>query len=365
MSSAFFSMQAASLTVSWDDNSSDEAGFEVERTTDGAHFYTIATVGRDVTHCVDGNVDLAQTYWYRVRALQDKGKSSYSNVAGGTAPDDAYGSGRARALTGGASKSRLINLSARAIAGGGDQSLIVGFVIKNASKAVMVRAIGPGMAAYTSVPAFSDPQLSVQAGLAFVTGNDNWAGAERLKSAFSQLGAFPLSATSLDAVLLSDFTPRGYTALVKGPGSGIAMAEIYDADTTTAPSGTLINVSVRAQTGTGDNVLIVGFVISGGTPMRVLIRAAGPSLANYGVAGTLANPQVKLYRGGETWDHNDDWGGDDKVDDAFLACGASVWDYGSNDAALLAVLPPGAYTVIVSGTDGGSGVTLAEVYEVP
>jgi hypothetical protein len=118
--------------------------------------------------------------------------------------------------------------------------------------------------------------------------------------------------------------------------------------------------------GTGDGVLIAGFVISGATPMRVLIRAVGPTLSSNGVTTALTDPQLALYRGSVLWDYNDNWAGEAKLAAAFTEAGAARWtDSGSKDAALLVTLPPGAYTAIVSGVNGASGVALAEVYELP
>jgi hypothetical protein len=170
----------------------------------------------------------------------------------------------------------------------------------------------------------------------------------------------------LDAALLAHFPPGGKTMLVEGNGSGFAIAEIYDTDDAADSSGRLVNLSVRARTETGDGVLIVGFVISGPNPMRVLLRASGPALHKLGVAGTLVDPQLTLFHGSEQWGYNDNWSGTDELNTAFAECGAFEWrDTGSTDAALIATLLPGAYTAIVSGVNGTNGAALAEVYELP
>src|SRR5208337_5240572 len=77
----------------------------------------------------------------------------------------------------------------------------------------------------------------------------------------------------------------------------ICLAEIYDADTGT-PAARLINISARASVGTGSNILIAGFVISGNTPEKVVIRGIGPTLSLFGVTGSLATPQLVLYDSG-------------------------------------------------------------------
>jgi hypothetical protein len=110
-------------------------------------------------------------------------------------------------------------------------------------------------------------------------------------------------------------------------------------------------------------VMIGGFVVSGSSPQTVVVRAIGPSLANFGVAGALANPQLQLVRSSDQTviASNDDWGS--------AANAAQVQSSGfapSNalESAIYVTLDPGAYTAIVSGVGGGVGVGLVEVYKV-
>jgi hypothetical protein len=347
------SLHAAEMRVEWRDNSSVEAGFLIERTENGASFTEVGRVSENVTSFVDTTAQSGRSYWYRVRAYNGANSSPTSNVTGAS-----VGSG-----TG--SGSRLVNLSARSNPGSGEQSLIIGFVVGNGTKPVLVRAIGPGLASYTSAPVSQDPNLSVQVGEKVVASNENWGGTDELKVLFQQLGAFALPSTSRDAALVSNFSAGGYTMFIRGSGTGLAMAELYDAEIIQG-SGRLVNLSVRAQTGTGEGVLILGFVISGSTPMRVLIRAVGPSLAALGVNSALRDPQLQLYRGSLEWASNDDWSGNLDLNAAFEKTGAfRLPDFASKDAALIALLPPGAYTAVVSGVRGSSGIALAEVYELP
>ncbi len=362
---AILPLHAAQLTVAWEDNSSNENGFKIERSLDGNTFVEIATVDANVTSYIDNNLSPSTTYWYRVRAYNFTATSDYSNITGVTTESGVI---TAAALSSSitSSMSRLANLSVRAIPGAGEQALIVGFVVEHGAKPILLRAVGPGLAAFTTSAVLQDPALTVQSGGSSVLSNDNWGGTAQLKTIFTQLGAFPLSDASQDAALLSDFSPGGYTALVTGAGSGIAMAEIYDADTTASLAGRLVNLSARANVGTGDGVLIAGFVINGTAPMRVLIRGVGPTLSRAGVATALSDPQLDLFRDSVRWDHNDNWAGDAQLTAAFAEVGASLWtDPGSKDAALLVTLPPGAYTAIVSGVNGAGGVALAEVYKLP
>jgi len=345
------------LVVNWDDNSDAEDGYRVERSVDGFNFTVVATLPANSTSYTDSSILDGTSYWYRVMAFNTFAISPYSNIAGATTEADELSIGSH-------SGSRLVNLSVRAVAGTGDGTLIVGFVVAGATKTMLVRAIGPGIAEFAS-STMTDPSLALMNGIVTIANNDNWSGTSELKAAFARLGAFPLADTSLDAALLRVLNPQPYTVIVSGT-PGVALAEIYDADTSKSPVGRLANVSARARAEPGDGVLIVGFVISGDSPLPVLIRAVGPSLASAGVSGALADPQLYLYRGQTPLKYNDDWAGDARLTAVFAATGASSFaSVNSKDAAIFSTLPPGAYTAIVYGVGYTSGVALAEVYELP
>lgn len=123
----------------------------------------------------------------------------------------------------------------------------------------------------------------------------------------------------------------------------------------------LSNVSTRGWVGTGDQVMIAGFVITGTEPVRVLITGKGPSLTGLGVAGALANPWIALHDGvGREIVTNDDASSTTGAAD-LAATGFAPTD--AKESALLLVLPPGLYTCILSGVGNATGVGLAEVYE--
>ena len=374
---------AAQLIVSWDDNSTNETGFKIERSTDGVTFVGIGTVGANVITFTDTTVANSTTYSYRVAAYDATTTSAYSNVTSATTvaaaasptistpttptttPASTPAVTVAPAATPVAPTSRLVNLSVRAVPGPDDRALLVGFVVNSGSKSMLVRAIGPGLSTYTDAVVFQDPKLTIYDGGTAIISNDNWGGAETLKSNFARLGAFPLPDASKDAVVLTNLAPKGYTANISGSGTGLAMAEIYDADTAAQPAGRLVNLSARAHAGPGEGVLIIGFVISGDAPMRVLVRAIGPTLANYGVTTALSDPQLDVYQGSTLVQHNDNWSGSSDLTAAFTKTGAfALPDPASKDAAMIVTLQPGAYTAIVSGVAGADGIALAEVYEL-
>src|SRR5262249_28437454 len=146
--------------------------------------------------------------------------------------------------------------------------------------------------------------------------NDDWAGDPQVATVAPQVGAFGLaSPTSKDAALITSRGSGSYTAQISGAGTqtGIVLAEIYDATPANMASATLprlVNVSARTQVGTGGNILIAGFVVSGEGTKRILIRAIGPTLSAFGVPSVLADPKLELYQAGVSspLSTNDNWG---------------------------------------------------------
>ena len=259
-------------------------------------------------------------------------------------------------LTVGAGVGRLANLSVRANLAAA-QRLIVGFAT-NSPKSVLLRGIGPTLGAFGVGDALADPKLELFQDATKVSENDNWEAA--LAPAFSAVGAFGLTAGSRDAALQATIG-GSRTAQVTGTGAGVALVEVYDAGSGTAQR--LVNVSARNFVGTGDNIMIAGFVVDGPVAKTLLIRAVGPTLAGFGVGGTLADPKLEIFRNGAKAVENDDWS--PALAATAQAVGAFALAPNSRDAALLVTLPPGAYSAQVSGIAGGTGEALVEVYEVP
>jgi hypothetical protein len=130
----------------------------------------------------------------------------------------------------------------------------------------------------------------------------------------------------------------------------------------------LSNLSVRAQVGTGDNVVIPGFYISGSGSESLLIRADGPVLSQYGVGGVLSDPVLRVIANSDTIDADTGWSTNLNEADiaiAAAAVGAFALPPGSADSATLISLSPGSYSVEVSGVDDSTGIALAEIYELP
>ena len=270
---------------------------------------------------------------------------------------------------------RLVNIACRAGVGTGGNILIVGFVVggqgTSGSETLFVRASGPALAPFGVPGTLPDPQLQLYSGSSVLGTNNGWAGSIPISAAAAAVGAFPWSdASSHDSALLRSLPAGGYTANISGLSGdkGVALAEVYDdtpAGTYTPSTPRIVNISARVQVGTGGNVLIAGFVIGGSTSKTVLIRASGPALIPFGVAGTLPDPTLQLVSGSTLLASNSAWGGDPQISAAAASVGAFAWNFGqSNDSAILMTLPPGPYTAEVSGSSGDTGVALVEVYEV-
>lgn len=270
---------------------------------------------------------------------------------------------------------RLINLSLRAQAGSGPQTLIMGFALAGtgpmgSSRTLLVRGIGPGLSSFGVGGVLADPRLQLVDGSGRVlASNDDWGGDRAVADASAMVGAFPLAANAKDSALLVTIPARAHTAQVlnsSGTG-GVALAEIYEAPQSTDQGDLrLVNVSSRTVVGPGNNAMTVGFVVGGQTPRTVLIRAVGPGLLRFGVRDALPNPTITLFSGQTKLAENDNYGGTVERG-VFDAVGAFQID--PLDAALVVTLPAGAYTVQVHGltsawTNVVSGVALVEIYEV-
>jgi hypothetical protein len=165
---------------------------------------------------------------------------------------------------------------------------------------------------------------------------------------------------SKDAALVQSIN-GARTIQAKGTGGGVVLVEAYDLGSGNSPR--LVNVSARNIVGTGDNIMIAGFNIAGTGTKKLLVRAVGPTLASFGVEGTLVDPKLEIYTGaGVKVTENDTW--DPALAAVFGAVGAFPLTPGSKDAALVTTLAAGGYTVQVRGADGGTGEALIEIYEV-
>ena len=265
----------------------------------------------------------------------------------------------------------LSNLSVRARAGSGSETLIVGITVGGSSiasaKSVLVRGVGPTLATFGVTGVLADPVLTVLSGTTTVATNDDWGSDANVAATSAAVGAFALPVGSRDSALFgSGLGSGGYTVQLTGKAgaTGNALIELYDtaaAASVTANTTRFTNLSARTFGGTGADTLIVGFNVSGTGTQRLVIRAVGPGLAAFNVTGTMADPKLELYNGAAKIGENDNW--DASTLAAQQSVGAFALPNGSRDAVLVSTLSPGGYTVQVTG--GTTGVTLVEVYELP
>jgi hypothetical protein len=259
----------------------------------------------------------------------------------------------------------------RAMVGNGENALIAGVVVADtAGKRYLSRAVGPGLAEFGASGVVPDPQLSIFAGNGVeLFRNNGWESgrdAAMLPGYSKSVGAFPLVVGSSDSALADVVNAGSYTVQITTPTGqpGVGLAELYELD----GNGRTVNLSTRARVGTGDGVLIGGFVVQGPAYKRMLIRAVGPTLGAFGVSDALPDPILTLYSGQDVVVSNDRWDAAEEasvISAASTTVGAFALASNGEDAAFLITLPPGAYTVEVRGKHDSEGVALLEIYEVP
>jgi hypothetical protein len=253
---------------------------------------------------------------------------------------------------------RMANISTRVVVGTGQGMAIAGFIINgNSPKNVIIRALGPTLTGFGIAGALDDPVLDLRdaAGNQIAT-NDNWKDSQQQVIADS--GFAP--ANDSEAALALTLPPGNYTAIVSGKSNttGISLVEVYELDST----GRLLNISTRGLVGADDNVMIAGVILNGSDNGTICFRALGPSLASFGVQGTVADPRLDLFDAqGTKVGANDNWKDWQKnaIESARLA------PTNAAESALLIDLAPGNYTAIVSGVGGAIGVGLVEANHLP
>ncbi|MDO8541342.1 MAG: DUF1800 family protein [Opitutaceae bacterium] len=223
--------------------------------------------------------------------------------------------------------------------------------------------MGPGLDSFGVPGTLADPMLVVyDAKGAAVASNDNWNGADSVVAA--QVGAFPLTAGSRDAVVVTTLPAGSYSAHVSGlgpVGTGVAILEIY----AVSGSGQFVNIATRLPVGTDADIAVAGFVVSPGAGTRkLLVRGIGPALGAFGVPGTLPDPKLVLMDGNQnvlgTAVANSSAA---ILSNAFVQAGAFAT--AASDAAVIITAAPGNYTVQLAGSSGTTtGVALVEVYDI-
>lgn len=259
---------------------------------------------------------------------------------------------------------QLQNLSTRKQVGTGDNRLIGGFIVVGTDdKKVLLRGLGPSLPVNG---ALVDPVLELHRGdSTLLAANDNWRDATNA----SEIAAILPPSQDAESAILTSIAAKplseggaGYTGILAGKDgtTGVGLLEVYDLNA--AANSTLANISTRGFVGTGDDLLIGGFIPgpSDRAPVKVLVRALGPSLGGQGVSGALQDPVLELHDANGIFLQNDNW------------------HYASNASEIQSTLPPpdvresaiimilapssSGYTALVRGANGSTGVALVEVY---
>jgi hypothetical protein len=261
----------------------------------------------------------------------------------------------------------LLNISTRMRVLTDDKALIGGFIITGTElKRVLIRGIGPSLQGVGG--ALSDPTLELHQGSTTIATNDNWKLRPNGTSQQADIeGTTIAPANDLESAILMSLSPGAYTAVLTGNsgGTGVGLVEVYDLGQ--GVNSKPANISTRGFVDTGDNVMIGGLIVGGGSQMGtayVIVRALGPSVP---VADALADPTLELRDGSGTLvASNDNWkvrpdgsSQQEEIEATTIPPGNDL------EAALVQTLPAGNYTMVVRGKNNTPGVGLVEAYNLP
>ncbi len=402
------------VALEWDDNSVNETGFRLERRSGNSAWAPIASLPANSVRHRDTDLPRRGEFSYRVLSANLAGDSAPSNVleigshlylqesAAGTVAVARQYSGRVVVLASFPGRpGRILILETKADAAGRFSGSVAETVATAAAApeifavsgtfasgrlAATVKGAGIDLTV-SSAPAvtagtaerFSGyhraPMLGQGAGVlhavAFPDGRCWSVATDRsgllLAQSWSTLsgtGRANLAAANGETVALAvDPETALFSGQIGGPaGTRATYAGLFDGEPS---SSRLVNLSVRAAAGTGDQVLIAGFAVSAGAAKAVLVRGIGPTLSSFGVGGVLADPVLSLFEARGQFATNDDWRGATAIAATAAAVGAFALPGNSRDAAVLSDLAPGTYTAQIAGKGTAAGTALLELYEAP
>jgi len=261
----------------------------------------------------------------------------------------------------------LLNIATRMRVLAGDNVLIGGFIITGTElKRVLIRGVGPSLNGVGVT--LSDPTLELHQGSTTLATNDNWKTRANGSSQQTDIEATTIApANDLEPAILVSLSPGAYTAILAGKsgGTGVGLVEVYDLGQ--GAHSQLANISTRGFVDRGDNVMIGGLIVgggSGGGNARVIVRALGPSVP---VTGALSDPTLELHDGsGALVASNDNWKTrpDGSSQQAEIEA-TGIQPTNDLESALVRTLPPGNYTAVVRGVNSTTGVGLVETYNLP
>ena len=274
----------------------------------------------------------------------------------------------------------LTNISTRALVETGDNVVIGGFIVQGSgAKRVIIRALGPELTQYGVADPLRNPTLELHNGNGdLIASNNNWVttiigGIITQNQVRDIMNSGYAPSNGLESAIIADLQPGNYTAIVRGVNqtTGVGLVEVYDLNNPgTVPSSFLRNISSRSVVLTGEDVMIGGFTVQGSGTKRVIVRAIGPELTQYGVQNVLTDPTLELHNAaGASIASNDNWqttviGGIITKDQVMDIQSSGHAPTQPSESAIIAELPPGRYTAIVQGKNIIVGVALVEVYDL-
>jgi hypothetical protein len=251
--------------------------------------------------------------------------------------------------------SELINIATRIRVLTGDSALIGGFIIAGEPKRVIIRGIGPSLAGLQGALANPILELFHSDGRLLIS-NDDWI---TNREEVEETTIPPTH--DLESAIVVVLSPGAYTAVLRGQnnGTGIGVVEVYDLNV--GANSTLANIGSRGFVDTGDNAMIGGFIVGGGSTLtRVLIRGIGPSLPS-SIPNALANPTLELRNAdGALIRDNDNWrdSQEEEIENTTIPPSHNL------EAAIIAAVPNGNYTAILRGENNSTGVAVVEIYNL-
>lgn len=256
---------------------------------------------------------------------------------------------------------KAVNISTRVFVGTGERVSIAGFIVTgDVPKRILIRGIGPSLAANGVPSPLPDPALALFDGAGKqVRLNNNWRDSQ--PDEIMATGLPPQN--NLESAIVAALPAGHFTAVLSGNNgmTGNGLVEIYDLEPGTG--ATLANLSTRGFVGAGDNAMIAGVIIGEGESPIVVLRALGPTLANAGIVNPLLDPTIELHNNnGAVIGFNDNW----KASQMQAVNATVLAPTDEQEAAIVApFLTPGNYTAVVRGKDNTTGVALVEAYRIP
>jgi uncharacterized delta-60 repeat protein len=261
----------------------------------------------------------------------------------------------------------VANVSTRLPVGTDGNVLIEGFIVKGpagSSKKILVRALGPSLAAFGIGDAVANPTLDIfdENNVKVATNND-WRNTQVAglitadqSAEIASSGLAPGS--DLESVIIANLTPGNFTAVVRGLGNTIGTGVVDAFDVGAASPAKLANFATRGLIQPGDKLMIAGFTVQN-DPVRAVVRAIGPSLLGFGIANALQDTTLELRnQNGAIVRANDDWETDQKQELESIG----LQPGNAKEAALIETIPPGQFTAQVRGNTDATGVGVVEVY---